>query len=91
MRSESSTGLGANIKRVQLPDGTMAWSIDADEYVNNALVTVKATLQSKGMKLKGKASKPLPTATKTKPATAAVVHPVTPVDEIFGAFKTFTD
>jgi hypothetical protein len=51
---------GAYIKRVQLPDGTMAWSIGADEYVDNALVTVKATLESKGMKLKGKASKPLP-------------------------------
>jgi len=53
--------LGANIKRVQLPNGTMAWRIGADEYVNNALVTVKATLESEGMKLKkGKASKPLP-------------------------------
>jgi hypothetical protein len=52
--------LGANIKRVQLPDGTMAWSIGADEYVNNALATVKATLESEGMKLKGKVSKPLP-------------------------------
>ena len=49
--------LGANIKRVQLPDGTMAWSIDADKYVDNALVSVKATLESDGMKLKGKASK----------------------------------
>jgi hypothetical protein len=38
----------------------MAWSIGADEYVDNALVTVKATLESEGMKLKGKASKPLP-------------------------------
>jgi len=36
--------LGANIKRVQLPVGTMAWSIGADEYVDNALATVKATL-----------------------------------------------
>ena len=38
--------LGANIKCVQLPDGTMAWSIGADEYVDNALATVKATLES---------------------------------------------
>jgi hypothetical protein len=38
----------------------MAWSIGADEYVDNAPVTVKATLESEGMKLKGKASKPLP-------------------------------
>jgi len=52
--------LGAYIKRVQLPDGTMAWSIGADEYVDNALVTVKVILESEGMKLKGKASKPLP-------------------------------
>jgi hypothetical protein len=52
--------LGANIKRVQLPNGTMAWSIGADEYVNKVLATVKATLESEGMKLKGKASKPLP-------------------------------
>ena len=37
----------------------MAWS-GADKYVDNALVTVKATLESEGMKLKGKASKPLP-------------------------------
>ena len=52
--------LGANIKRLQLADGTMAWSIGADNYVNNALATVKSTLESEGMKLKGKASKPLP-------------------------------
>jgi hypothetical protein len=52
--------LGANIKRVQLPNGTMAWSIGADEYIDNALETVKATLESEGMKLKGKAPKPLP-------------------------------
>jgi hypothetical protein len=41
--------LGANIKRVQLPNATMAWSIGADKYVNNALVTVKATLESEGI------------------------------------------
>jgi len=41
--------LGANIKCVQLPDGTMAWSICANEYVDNALATVKATLESEGM------------------------------------------
>jgi hypothetical protein len=38
----------------------MAWSISADKFVDNALATVKATLESEGMKLKGKASKPLP-------------------------------
>jgi hypothetical protein len=37
--------LGANIKRVELPDATMAWSIGAEKYVDNALVTVKATLE----------------------------------------------
>ena len=47
-------------RKAQLPDGTMAWSIGADEYVDNALAMVKATLKSEGMKLKGKVSKPLP-------------------------------
>ena len=51
---------GAKIKRVQLPNGNMAWSIGADKYVDNALVPVKATLESEGMKLKCKALKPLP-------------------------------
>jgi len=53
--------VGANIKRIQqLPNGTMAWSIGVDEYVDtNTLVTGKATLESEGMTLKGKASKPL--------------------------------
>ena len=52
--------LGANVEKVQCPDGREVWATSARDYVANAIETVKALLKADGLQLKSKARSPLP-------------------------------
>lgn len=44
--------LGAGVEKYQLDDGTMAWSVTSQQYVENALLTVDSLLKQEGLELK---------------------------------------
>ena len=52
--------LGANVGKYQLPDGREVWSMSSYDYVRNAVKNLEVTLNEEGMKLKGRAERPLP-------------------------------
>jgi hypothetical protein len=52
--------LGANISKYQLPDGRESWSMSSRDYVKSAVKCVEEALMAEGLKLKGKAERPLP-------------------------------
>jgi hypothetical protein len=51
--------LGANVGKYQLPDGRICWSISGCDYIKNSVKKLKNTLASKGLKLRGKAERPM--------------------------------
>jgi hypothetical protein len=52
--------LGANVAKYQLPDGRECWSMSSRDYVKAAVKCVEDALAEQGLKLKGKADRPLP-------------------------------
>jgi hypothetical protein len=54
--------LGANVKKVQMPDGREVWATSPRDYVKNAIKTVKGLLaeDGEGYVLKNKAKNPFP-------------------------------
>ena len=50
---EPTTYLGANIERIQLDDGSWAWSMTSEHYVKNLIETVSDLLAEDGRELKG--------------------------------------
>jgi ribosomal protein L31E len=56
--------LGANIGRVQTPDGRAVWAMSSTDYVLAAIANVEASLKSEGLpplKVYGKCKRPYPT------------------------------
>jgi hypothetical protein len=55
--------LGANVKKVQMPDGREVWATSPSDYVKNAIKTVKGLLaeDGEGYVLKNKVKNPFPT------------------------------
>jgi hypothetical protein len=54
--------LGANVEKVQMPDGREVWSTSPCDYVKNAIKTVKGLLveDREGYVLKNKVKNPFP-------------------------------
>jgi hypothetical protein len=54
--------LGANVEKVQIPDGREVWATSPHDYVKNAIKTVKGLLveDGEGYVLKNKAKNPFP-------------------------------
>jgi hypothetical protein len=54
--------LGANVEKVQMPDGRKVWATSPCDYVKNAIKTVKGLLaeDGEGYVLKNKAKNPFP-------------------------------
>ena len=50
---EPTAYLGANIERIQLDDGSWAWSMTSEHYVKNLIETVSDLLAEDGRELKG--------------------------------------
>jgi hypothetical protein len=54
--------LGANVEKVQMPDGREVWATSPRDYLKNAIKTVKSLLaeDGEGYVLKNKAKNPFP-------------------------------
>jgi hypothetical protein len=54
--------LGANVKKVQMPDGREVWATSPHDYIKNAIKTVEGLLaeDGEGYVLKNKAKNPFP-------------------------------
>jgi hypothetical protein len=59
---EPDINLGANVEKVQMPDGREVWTTSPRDYVKNAIKTVKGLLveDGEGYILKNKAKNPFP-------------------------------
>ena len=59
--------LGANVRKMQLADGSECWSLSGRDYVKNAVKNLEGTLALEDQRLKAKADRPFPE--KYKPET----------------------